>query len=360
MNLEKYWPDAKEINSCINHDADTVHDAVLLAVHKPSPLSYRLIGTERKIATTEDELFQYLITDDVQSGSHVVSITGASGVGKSHTVRILAARLQHINSDNRFVIIRIPKSASLRQVVELIIHELPTNDYDQVKAEFAKAVSEINVENAAKNFQTQLDIALGDHEKELAAKLRANPSDTGLKVQYGHARQLPKFMGDSVLVDYFRDKVFARIVRRAIAGQSHAELDLLAQDFTIDDFILPESIDIKKAAKPTQEYYVRTLQIQEGEGRRSAVRLLNESKVVDQAIRQLFNLHESLGGMTLQEVIQEIRRLLLRNNQELVLLVEDFKALTGIQDTLGKVLIQEGVRNGVRELATMRSVIAVT
>lgn len=82
--------------------------------------------------------------------------------------------------------------------------------------------------------------------------------------------------------------------------------------------------------------------------------------LVDQAIRQLFSLHQSLGGMTLQEVILEIRRRLLGQNRELVIFVEDFKALTGIQDTLLKVLIQEGIRDGFQELATLRSVIAVT
>ena len=51
---------------------------------------------------------------------------------------------------------------------------------------------------------------------------------------------------------------------------------------------------------------------------RDAAHLLNESKVVDQAISQLFKLHESLGGMTLQDVILEIRRLLLNQNKELI------------------------------------------
>ncbi len=64
--------------------------------------------------------------------------------------------------------------------------------------------------------------------------------------------------------------------------------------------------------------------------------------------------------MTLQDVILEIRRRLFEHGRELVVFVEDFKALTGIQDILLKVLIQEGVRDGVQELATMRSVIAVT
>lgn len=361
MSLLNYWPAADEINDCIKHEAEGAHDAVLLAVHKPSPLSYKQISSGEKFEASEDELFKYLITKDVPSGAHVVPITGASGVGKSHMVRILTARLQSMNEDGRYVMIRIPKSASLRRVVELILEKLPGEEYAPVKAEFAKALTEeLNIETSVIRFQRELDIALGELTKELEARVRANPRDSALKEQWGHAANLPKFMGDPVLVDYFREKVFPRFVQRAIAGQSQAEQEAYVKDFDADDFQLPDTIDITKTASPTHAYYTRTLLVREGEGRRTATRLLNESKVVDQAIRQLFNLHQSLGGMTLQEVILKIRRLLLQQRRELVIFVEDFKALTGIQDILLKVLIQEGVRDGVRELATMRSVIAVT
>lgn len=361
MSLLNYWPTHEEINLCINHEAEGAHDAVLLAVHQPSPLSYRLISSGKSFEASEDELFKYLMTKDVPSGSHVVPITGASGVGKSHMVRMLAARLQNVNEDGRYVTIRIPKSASLRRVIELILAELPGEAYASVKAEFAKAFTEeINIETAVVRFQGQLDIALGELAKELFTQLKANPSNMLLKERVGHASELPKFMGDPELVDHFRSNVFPKIVKRAIAGQSQADQEGQVEDFQADDFLLPDSIDITKAASKTQSYYVRTLQLREGEGRRNAARLLNESKVVDQAISQLFSLHQSLGGMTLQEVILEIRRLLLQQERELVIFVEDFKALTGIQDTLLNVLIQEGVRGGVKEFATMRSVIAVT
>ena len=358
MSLLNYWPGAQEINHCINHEAEGAHDAVLLAVHRPTPLSYRLISSGRKLETSEDELFNYLITDDVPSGAHLVPITGASGVGKSHMVRVLAARLQSINSDGRYVIIRIPKSASLRRVVESILDELPGDEYADVRAGFSKAVAEVNIESAVISFQSQLNIALIELARDLKAQVRSDPGNATLKEQCGHAMELPNFMGDPVLVDYFRSQVFPRIVKRAVSGQNQFAHDESVVDFRIDDFVLSESIDITRAAEPTRRYYQRNLQVREGRGR--AVRLLNETNVVDQAIKQLFNLHQALGGMTLQDVIQQIRRMLLAQNRELVILVEDFKALTGIQDTLLNVLIQEGVRSGVRELATMRSVIAVT
>jgi len=81
-----------------------------------------------------------------------------------------------------------------------------------------------------------------------------------------------------------------------------------------------------------------------------------------QATRQLYKLNESLGGKTLGEVIGDIRRLLLAKDphKELIILVEDFAALVGIQDTLAKILIQHGETDGRKTLATIRSAIAVT
>jgi hypothetical protein len=361
MSLLKYWPSIEEINACIKHEAEGAHDAVLLAAHRPFPLSYKQISSGEKFNASEEALFEYLISQDVPSGSHVIPITGASGVGKSHMVRILNARLQGLNADDKYVVIRIPKSASLRKVVELILEKLPEEEYAQVRAEFAKALTEdLDVNTAVIRLQGQITIALGQLAKELEARVRANPRDTALKAQLGHATNLPKFMGDPELVDHFYETVFPRFVQRAIAGKHLSEQDEFIRDFVTEDFVLPESLDLSRAARSTNYYYVGTLLSRDGEGTREAVRLLNDNMIVDQAIRQLFNLHQSLGGMTLQEVIHEIRRRLLLQGRELVIFVEDFKALTGIQDILLKVLIQEGVRDGVQELATMRSVIAVT
>lgn len=357
MNLLKYWPTSDEINHCIKPEAEGAHDAVLLAAHQPSPLSYRLRGGE-KVGTTEDELYQYLMTPDLPMGTHVVPITGASGAGKSHLVRVLAARLQSEDSAGKFVVIRIPKSASLRTVVELILAPLPDEGYAEVKQEFKKAMASVDIKSAVISFQAHLEIALQELAAELLQELKSSPTPA-LKDKLGHAQKLPKFIGDPQIVEHFRREVFPRIVTRAVAGhQAEGRAESL-DDFTTADFDLPESLELGKAAALTQNYYQSVLRSGGGAKLRTAVDLLN-GRVVDQAVRRLFQLNDAIGGMTLQDVIIEIRRLLLRDGRELVILVEDFKALTGIQDTLAHVLIWEGVRDGKRELANMRSVIAVT
>jgi hypothetical protein len=358
MSLLTYWPSNDEVNDCIKPEAEGAHNAVLLAVHQPSPLSYQ-IENNPKVATTEDELYRYFMTPNVPMGVHVMPITGKSGVGKSHMVRMLAARLQAEDSEGKYVVIRIPKSASLRNVVELILAPLPDERYAKVKEEFTKAMTAIDVADATISFQGQLEIALKARAIELRHEAKASPNNNLVKQRLGHAEKLSRFMGDPIVVEHFREHVFPRIVKRAVAGQQAAEGEEQVDDFTVADFELPDSINLDNAAKSTQDYYDSVLRTNNQAGMRVAVDVLN-GKVVDQAVRQLFQLHEAIGGMTLQDVILEIRRLLLVDGRELVILVEDFKALTGIQQTLLHILIQEGVRDSKREYATMRSAIAVT
>jgi hypothetical protein len=369
MSLLDYWPSLEEINRCIKAEAENSSDEVLLAVHQQFPLSYSSVGPDGKVmpdsrtSTTEDELIRYFI-DDAPSGSHVLPITGASGVGKSHLIRILEARLKRLPDAHRYLVIRIPKSASLRRVVELILEAEPLKHpkYDRVKEEFTKALADVPLHEAVMRFQAELAIVLKEEESKLAQSNAQDPSNISVKERCGHARDLPKLMADAAVVDYFREKVFPRIIQRSVSGLAPEngeikEIDATAYQFKEDDLDL-NGTNFGQANKQVAMYYQFGLSAQDGRGKKVAVSVLNE--VVDKAIRQLYQLNQSLGGKTLAEVIQDIRRLLLVDNRELVILVEDFAALVGIQDTLAKVLIQEGETSKGKEFATIRSAIAVT
>jgi hypothetical protein len=357
MSLLALWPSAEAIDQCIVPEAEGAHDAVLLAVHQSAPLSYRLTnGDGTAYPANEDELFTYFTTKAVPTGAHVVPITGASGVGKSHLIRLLAARLKVCPDADRYVVVRIPKSASLRRVVELILELLPAQPYAEVKAAFARALAEVDLGNATIRFQAALDISLRDFAKELREQLKQAPTQQALKERLDHAQRLPLLLSDATTVEHFRSQILPRLVRRAVAGRD-VQIDEAGDEFTAEDLNL-SGIDLNNAATPVALYYRTALEAKEGRGRKIAADVLNE--VRDAATRQLFQLQDALGGMTLQDVILEIRRLLLSQGRELVILVEDFKALTGIQETLLSVLIQEGIRDGEQRHATIRSAIAVT
>jgi hypothetical protein len=357
MNILNYLPSTDEVNECIKPEAENTHEAILLAVHRPSKLSYRFLNRQDSIPTTEQELLDHVLTKDVPTGSLVVPITGISGVGKSHLVRILHAGLRQRADSNRFLIVRIPKSASLRKVVQLILDLLPQDDrFAEVRIAFDRAMADVDMESATIDFRSCLIVALEQRSKSLGERYAAG--EAGLNLELDHARRVHLLFDDPVTGAHFRQTIFPRIVKRAVSGGTADDSDGLSGQFRSEDFFLPASIKLGEAATVTQKYYNLAINQANGRGREVAAKVLNG--VVDEATSRLFKLHDSLGGMTLQEVILEIRRVLLQEKKELLLFIEDFGALTGIQETLSKVLIQEGVRDNQQVYATMRSVIAVT
>ena len=77
---------------------------------------------------------------------------------------------------------------------------------------------------------------------------------------------------------------------------------------------------------------------------------------MDQAKQNLLD----LSGTPLSEVFLELRRALLEDDKELVILVEDFAVLSGMQGALLDALIHEARVGGRREYCAIRSALAYT
>lgn len=367
MNLLNFWPSLSSIDECIQFNAENASDEVLLAVHQQFPLAYLTVGPDgrsmsgSKTVATEENLLSYFIKH-ASSGSHVVPITGKSGVGKSHLIRMLEVKIRRLPDADRYLIIRIPKSASLRSVVQLILNAQPLDDekYDAVKDAFSKAmIDDVSPDEQVIRFQAEIGIALNNHARSLKILLDSDPTNNALKESLLHALRLHSLMTDAVTVGHFQTHVLPRIIQRAVKGvnlDNDGEIDSASAKFNVNDLDL-DNIDISGASN-TVQYYYKNLKIFDGRGKKIAVDVLNS--VVDISTNQLYKLNQSLGGMTLGEVILEIRELLLLDDRELVILVEDYFALVGIQDTLAKVLIQDGTTSDGKKYATIRSAIAVT
>jgi predicted nucleic acid-binding protein len=359
--IETYWPDAAQVNACIKNEAETADVAVLLAVHQPSPLTTRDVSSGLESVVTEDDLLEAFLTDDVPGGFLLFPVTGASGAGKSHMIRWLDAQLQRSAKRDQLHIIRIPKSASLRTVVERILEPLKDNPaYAKARGELTRAVAAVNLDAAVLTFRAHLEFALKEIGARLEAEYRENPDRTDLRPRIGHARDLPKLFADAALADHFSENVLSRIVRRALTGRAETstEEDDRKSRFVPEDLELPPQIDLSDAAQAVKSYYQRNLATADATRIRVAIDLLNDA--IDPAIGNVFQLQQSTGGMTFQDIILAVRETLLEEGKDLVLLVEDFAALSGIQDALLKVCIQEGVHGGNKIRATMRTAMALT
>ncbi|GEO12619.1 protein DpdH [Microvirga aerophila] len=359
--LESYWPEAQQVNACIKNEAETADVSVLLAVHQPSHLTTRNAGTNIENAANEQDLLDAFLSDNVPGGYLLVPITGPSGAGKSHIVRWLDAQLRRSPKREKLHIIRVPKSASLRRVVELILEPLAGDPrYAKPREALTRAVAEVDKRQAVVLFRAQLENALAIRFEQLSNEAREHKDRAPeLRPLMGHAKSLPTLFSDAALAEHFVDKVLSRVVARALQGRSgENEGDETQSQFSGEDLILPDDVNLNDAAFAVRSYYQSQLAVSDTSRRQAAVDLLNS--VVDTAIGNVFQLEQSTGGMTLQDIILGVREILFEDGKDLVLLVEDFAALAGIQDVLLKVCIQEGEYEGRKVRATMRTALALT
>ncbi len=361
--LDSYWPSFDEINRCIKSQAETASDEVLLAVHQTTPLIVREANLRDKV-TTEHDLLNEFLREDLPEGMLLLPITGDSGVGKSHLIRWLDAQIKRDHRGSKMHVILIPKSASLREVVELILEPLKGDQrYDDVSKKLQGVFTEVNLENGVTLFSAAIKIALRNLAKKLTVKLKET-NDRKLMLRIDHAKRLPDFFAEPELQEHFDNNVLMPIIKRAIKGggniQDQDSEEEFLQQFTVSDLTLPESISrsIGNASMVVRKYYSTVLNTGNGENKNIAVEVLNS--VIDESIRQVFHLDQAAGGITLESIILSIRDVLFEDQKELVLLVEDFKALSGIQEVLLNVCIVEGEYDGKLIRAPMRTALAVT
>lgn len=355
--LIDYWPWLEAINLCIRTEAETVDDAVLLAVHESMPLKVRESGTGAEQPRTEHDLLNAFLASADDGSAVVVAITGDSGVGKSHMIRWLHAQLQRHPQRDRFVIVLVPKTASLRRVVELMLAPLEGQEYTRLRQELGRATDTLNPEAASRMLATALTIELKAREKQWLAELRAgSASDRSLRERTMHARGLQTVLFQGETFDRWLQPVLLRIVGQALQGGSEASSGDFRR-FVPRDLDLPADFDITTISRDAQ-VYLQTLQANDGASTSVAARVLQDE--LDAALRSVFRFSEALGQRTLEEIVNDIRARLLKDGRELVLLIEDFAALAGIQETLLSLMISESDHGGQRVRAPLRTALAVT
>jgi len=355
--LDRYWPTQKNVAECIRTEAEAVDDAVLLAVHEPGPLITRSAMGAVERRATEGSLLESLMRDASDGSAVLVAITGESGVGKSHMVRWLYAQLQRHLRREQLVIVLVPKTSSLRQVVELILEPLKGDAYENLLAELSKAVEHLQPRDAAALLGTALS-------NELAQKLEcgmeglreAGLDNRPLRERLDLTKKLRDLIREPDVLDGWFSAVLERIVRQALEGGSETQKGELRR-FVPEDLIMPGDWS-PDTVKPAVQSALQQLTRNDGASRPLAAEILQDA--LDPALRTVFQFSKALGQRTIEEIVDEIRQALLIDDKELVLLIEDFAALAGIQQPLLNLIIAESDHGGVRVRAPIRTALAVT
>jgi len=332
--------DERRIESVLNPDATQTTDPTFLATHHPM-LMWR-------DATVRYDEWSFL-TEFLKPKDYIfTAVLGHAGMGKSHLVRWLAARIPE--TDKRKVILVRKAATNLREIIRLIIRDAKGKVFDE--------------------YRNQLDAASSDLASPAYAREKFLDN---LALETGHncARGLPSPLGDELkfvvekLPALLRDPVFRRIllakgnVVERLTGHIIHESNTFARQELRRQFVdadipgkvtdIREFKDASKDARAIFEAFISYPSL-----RKVAIDWLNAG--LNDALAALL----SLRNNRLFELMLELRRQLAKENVELVLLVEDFALLQGVDQQLMEALLVRPDQGKGGRLCALRTTLACT
>ncbi len=361
MSIAKFWPTPDQVKACIQPEAEIPPAAVLLAVHRR--MEFQFVEGQEHRPVQEGYLLERFLDPNVERGTALITIRGSSGVGKSHAIRWLEAKLRAMPEPDSRHIILLPKSTSLKGAIKLILADLEGSRFEPIKKRLKTARDHVELSAVAIRLQGNLVIEINRRiEQSTAAVVSArargeSAADTDRKWQTHktlrdvilHPDLYERWVGvgeqnepKGVLAE-----VAARVLQEGRVIDEKTRLQFKPEDLIFE----PE--ELQNVAGETRSY-LQHLSVGGGQHRKDAIDLLNS--VIDDAANQLLD----LGDTGLKDIFDDIRQELLSQGKELVVLVEDFAVLSGMQGALLDALIKEAIKNGKQVRCTMRTALAVT
>ncbi|MEU5945918.1 protein DpdH [Micromonospora sp. NPDC047465] len=328
----------------INTEAVSPSRAVFFATH--APLRIRRRHPEGRVdarttEVTEKQVCQDFLERPTANGVLLMPVVGESGAGKSHLVRWVHEKTP--DTPTRSVIYLPKTSTSLRAVVRTLLDkpDIDSPELAQLRADVDRMSTELDQAALERRLINELSEAVSTADpKPGIARMLAGP------------HRLAAVLLDPYIRDYLLQpgKLIPRLAAALLSDQ-HDGLNDRPTHFTVDDLPL-DVADINLASDKARQvlghlYGKPELQV-------AAAEILTEQ--LPAAVTAAWN----IGGGRLQEAMLEVRRQYARQGKELLLLIEDFVVLQGVQRDLLDALIEVGVRDGRTVLAPVRTLMAVT
>lgn len=340
--------DPNAVRQVINPFAEHIPDSLFRAVHsdwdlKVSPpvgksfQELKLNEASWRDAEPSEFLADFLSSDR----PHVLAaILGETGSGKSHLVHWM--RL-NIKEDGTRMVLVVPKSGtSLRAIVGMIIGKLPAEEQQSFLDTLQSAGDGTQTRDDQKQ-QLLNDIAQVIREEVLPND--ADEVEQELVTHLPHLFQDPHmrathFLGDDTVIAEIVDHIFTRSNAKDRPDRrrtfEEADLPLGGTDFVNASKQARDAMDIIAIDATT---YLPL-----------AIKIINRN--LDRAVARTL----SFSGDRIEELMARLRTHLKRQGMELVLLVEEFARLQGID----RALLQAITSHGDDRQCKMRSAIAVT
>lgn len=340
----------KEVRTFSPRDAASTSSGVFNSVHHPLPLYRRAIGRlEGGARVSEPEIVHALLGELRPDGYLFVPVVGASGTGKSHLVRWVS---EQVAESEARVTRYLPKNrTNLRSAIRVIKAGLDGPLYDEIEEELAQrdSVSE-TADDLANRVLDELAYLLGgleDSETELAG------GDRNAQMRSALRQRLPAVLRDPIVRQEMvkEDRAVARVVKLNLEGRVEGDgLDDEVIRFHDDD--LPTDFETLGDAHAGAKEFLRRLG-GSPQYKRAGLDLLNE--VLPLAARRVF----LSPRVNLIELFRAVRRDLHARGQELVLFIEDFTVLHGIEREFLDAIV-EPVEAPEGRMCSLRLLFAVT
>jgi hypothetical protein len=306
----------------------TQDDAVFLAAHAPVPIHQlwgpkaRGVGEEQILNALRDQI-------GIAGRNTLMAVTGDVGTGKSHAVRWVRA---HLDDDPlRYRTIYVPRDLStLRSLLGRILGGLPGEKARQAERQLNDAIggksdSQLRdelIDNLRQVLAHELpDQGPGDQDaddREARAFLLGKREDRSARRRDGLGDIL---LNLRVIQHLSRDDGTVAAIIHSIQANRGGR-DESYPHFTPDD-IPKNATDIINRLDPDARWVWESVRTEP----KPAVALLNEA--LQRAVSMTLGF--GTGGLTLNEVFNETRKLLRQEGTELILLFEDL-ALFGLVD----------------------------
>lgn len=342
--------DLEGATNTINTEAVSPPKSIFLATHAPLRIRRsKLNGGTRDDAkslvqentTVDEKVVLKDFTEHVSdTGALLVPVVGDSGSGKSHLVRWIYEKIP--KAENRKIIYLEKGKTSLKAVIRELLADLDTDRGAELRASIERFTESRDTPALARELLNSLEEELAATSSQGlsgAARTLRGPKGLAVILQDPHVREY------MLQPARFIPQIADRLLHDRNGGDDRPER------FTTSD--LPINFgEVKKTAEITRQKLAMLSAMPELQS--AAVDLLNE--LLENAVKKSFN----LGAGSLVEAMNEVRREYSAEKKEIVLLIEDFALIQGMQRELLDAMIEPAKRGGVEVLARIRTMMAVT
>ena len=338
------------VRQVINPFAEHIPDSLFRAVHSdwdlqvtpPIGQRYQDVTSSAWTQMTPPEFLEDFLRQDRPHA--LAAILGDTGSGKSHLVHWM--RL-HLRDDSERMVLVVRKSGtSLRAIVREIIGKLPVDQQRGFLETFNAAGDGTMTPEGRRR---ELLHHLGQAIREDKPTSNADELEEALIEVLPNLFQDPYMQKEHFLLD---DRVAAEIIDH-IFEQSHAnDRPDRRRLFTTDDLILGGQ-DYLNATRLAQH----AIQLIEADSENLPAAIVVINRNLDKAVARTL----SFSGDRVEELMARLRRHLRSQGRELVMLIEEFARLQGIDRALLQAITTQGDSGqGETGLCRMRTAIAVT